>query len=489
MKKKERKGLDIEADVNDEADEASLGDGATLPRFDEDKSYRNQPLIVIVGRPNVGKSTLFNRFLHRRRAITDPTPGVTRDPIEAEAFINGMPVRIMDTGGFKLDRKEGTSEARMDELVVEKTLASLKKADEILLLLEAGNATAEDEEFIALLRPYRKKLVVAVNKTEGGRREADAWNFLQYGFDEVHFVSAEHGDNILELAEALTKRLDFSKVEEGEQERCIRVAIVGKPNTGKSTLSNLLTGTDASIVSDIAGTTRDVVEGSFTYKGRQFQVLDTAGIRRKARVKEDIEYYSVNRAIKTLKHADIVFHMIDAKEGLAEQDKKIIAHATEEGLGVIFVLNKWDTMAQDKKTFKDTVRNIKVLFGQMEYAPVLSLSALEGTGIKELLNTAITLYGQLSKKIDTSALNMALNDWVAASPPPQGRVNKFKIRYIVQTQTNPVKFLVFATRPEAVTDSYIAYIRNRIRADLGFEQIPVVVDVKGSRKKWELRNE
>lgn len=489
MKKKERKGLDIEAVVNDEADEASLDDGATLPRFDEDKSYRNQPLIVIVGRPNVGKSTLFNRFLHRRRAITDPTPGVTRDPIEAEAFINGMPVRIMDTGGFKLDRKVGTSEARMDELVVEKTLASLKKADEILLLLEAGNATAEDEEFIALLRPYRKKLVVAVNKTEGGRREADAWNFLQYGFDEVHFVSAEHGDNILELAEALTKRLDFSKVEEGEQERCIRVAIVGKPNTGKSTLSNLLTGTDASIVSDIAGTTRDVVEGSFTYKGRYFQVLDTAGIRRKARVKEDIEYYSVNRAIKTLKHADIVFHMIDAKEGLAEQDKKIIAHATEEGLGVIFVLNKWDTMAQDKKTFKDTVRNIKVLFGQMEYAPVLSLSALEGTGIKELLNTAITLYGQLSKKIDTSALNMALNDWVAASPPPQGRVNKFKIRYIVQTQTNPVKFLVFATRPEAVTDSYIAYIRNRIRADLGFEQIPVVVDVKGSRKKWELRNE
>ena len=242
-------------------------------------------------------------------------------------------------------------------------------------------------------------------------------------------------------------------------------------------------------MSDIAGTTRYVVEGSVTYKGQQFQVLDTAGIRRKARVKEDIEYYSVNRAIKTLKHADIVFHMIDAKEGLAEQDKKIIAHATEEGLGVIFVLNKWDTMAQDKKTFKDTVRNIKVLFGQMEYAPVLSLSALEGTGIKELLNTAITLYGQLSKKIDTSALNMALNDWVAASPPPQGRVNKFKIRYIVQTQTNPVKFLVFATRPEAVTDSYIAYIRNRIRADLGFEQIPVVVDVKGSRKKWELRNE
>ena len=473
-----------ETEINENGEE-------TVPaerQFDEDRTYRNQPLIVIVGRPNVGKSTLFNRFLRKRRAITDPTPGVTRDPIEDTAFINGKPVRVMDTGGFKLERISGSREAEMDELVVDKTLASLKKADEILLLLEAGPATAEDEEFIKLLRPYRKKLIVAVNKTEGGRRESDAWNFLQYGFDEVVFISAEHGDNIIELGEALTRRLDFSRVEEGEPERCIRVAIVGKPNTGKSTLSNRLTGTDASIVSDIAGTTRDSVEGAFTSKGQQFRVLDTAGIRRKARVKEDIEYYSVNRAIKTLKGADIVFHMIDAKEGLAEQDKKIIAHATDEGLGVIFVLNKWDTMDQDKKTFKDTVKSMKVMFAQMEYAPVLALSALDGTGVKDLLNTAITLYKQLSKRVDTSALNMALNDWVSAAPPPQGRANKFKIRYIVQTQTNPVKFLVFATRPEAVTDSYLSYIRNRIRKDLGYDQIPVVVEVKGSRRKWEERN-
>ncbi len=455
--------------------------------FDHRNFYRNTPLVVIVGRPNVGKSTLFNRLLHKRRAITDPTPGVTRDPIEDTAFVNEKPIRIMDTGGFKLDRKPGTEESIMDELVVEKTLSSLKKADEILLLLEAGQATAEDEEFIELLRPYWNKLIVAVNKTEGGRKEAEAWNFLKYGFNEVHFISAEHGDNITELAEAITKRLDFSKVEEGEEEKCIRIAIVGKPNTGKSTLSNRLTGSDASIVSEIAGTTRDVVEGNFEYKGRKFQVLDTAGIRRKSRIHEDIEYYSVNRAIKTLKHADIIFHLIDAKEGLADQDKKIIAHATEHGIGVIFILNKWDTMNQDKKTFKDAEKNMKIMFGQMEYAPVLALSALRGTGIKELLTLAITMYAQLSKRIDTSALNLGLNDWVTASPPPQGRMNKFKIRYIVQTQTNPVQFLVFASRPEAVTASYLAYIRNQIRKDLGFGLIPIVVEVKGSRKKWELR--
>ncbi len=468
--------------MNDDIDEVLPG-----PEFDETKTYRNLPLIAIVGRPNVGKSTLFNRLLHKRRAITDPTPGVTRDPIEETAFVNGKPVRLLDTGGFKLERVAGSKEAEMDELVVQKTLESLKRADEIVLLLEAGPATAEDEEFIELLRPYRNRLLVAVNKTEGGRRESDAWNFLQYGFPEVLFISAEHGDNIIELAEAMTAKLDFSRVEEGEEEKKIRVAIVGKPNTGKSTLSNRLTGSNSSIVSDIAGTTRDVVEGDFEYKGSRIHVLDTAGIRRKSRVKEDIEYYSVNRAIKTLKHADVVVHMIDAQEGLADQDKKIIAHACAEGLGVVFVLNKWDMMDQDKKTFRDTVKKMKIMFGQMEYAPVLALSALEGTGVKELLDTILRIYGQLSHKVETSALNLALSDWVTAAPPPQGRVNKFKIRYMVQTQTNPVKFLVFATRPEAVTESYISYIRNRARKDLGFSEIPIVVEVKGSRQKWENR--
>jgi GTP-binding protein len=179
--------------------------------------------------------------------------------------------------------------------------------------------------------------------------------------------------------------------------------------------------------------------------------------------------------------------MIDAQEGLAEQDKKIIAHAAAEGIGVIFVLNKWDTMDQDKKTFASVVKKQRILFGQMEYAPVCALSALEGSGIAELLKTAVRLYEQLSRRTETSALNLALNDWITASPPPQGRVNKFKLRYMVQTQTNPVKFLVFATRPESVTDSYVAYIRNRIREDLGYSEIPVVLEVKGSRRKWEQR--
>ena len=455
--------------------------------YSRDKKYRNLPLVVIAGRPNVGKSTLFNRLLHRRRAITDPTPGVTRDPIQETAFINGYPVDLMDTGGFKLDRAAGTMEAVMDELVVEQSLRALEKADVILLLLDAGLITGEDEEFITLLRPYWKKVIAAVNKTEGGRLEEEAWNYMRFGFESLLLISAEHGDRISELKEQLISRLDFSKVEEDEGGEPVRIAILGKPNTGKSTLANRLTHTEASIVCDYAGTTRDVVEGNFVYNGRNFQVLDTAGIRRKARVKENIEYYSVNRAIKTLNRAEVVFLLIDAQEGLAEQDKKIAALAHDRGCGVIFALNKWDTQEQGRKALRKAEENIRIMFGHMGYAPVIAISALEGKGMQELLNTALEMQAQLHRKIDTATLNLALKDWVAAYPPPASRTAHFKMRYMVQTSSNPVRFLIFASRPEVVSDSYLAYIKNKIRSDLGFDKIPVMLELKASRKKWEDR--
>lgn len=455
--------------------------------FSRDKKYKNLPLVVIAGRPNVGKSTLFNRLLHRRRAITDPTPGVTRDPIQETAFINGYPVNLMDTGGFKLDRDIGSMEAVMDELVVEQSLKALEKADVILLLLDAGLITGEDEEFIELLRPFWKKVIATVNKTEGGRLEEEAWNYMRFGFDSLLLISAEHGDRISELKDQLISRLDFSAVEEDEGGEPVRIAIMGKPNTGKSTLANRLTHTEASIVCDYAGTTRDVVEGSFQYKGRNFQVLDTAGIRRKAKVKENVEYYSVNRAIKTLDRAEVVFLMIDAQEGLSDQDKKIAALAHDKGRGVIFVLNKWDTQEQGRTALKKAEENIRIMFGHMNYAPVIAISALEGKGMQELLNMALEMQAQLHRKIDTGSLNLALKDWVSAYPPPASRTAHFKMRYMVQTSSNPVSFLIFASRPEVVSDSYLAYIKNKIRSDLGFDKIPVLLELKASRKKWEDR--
>lgn len=452
------------------------------------KKYEGTPLLVIAGRPNVGKSTLFNRLMQRRLAIVDPTPGVTRDPVEGTAMINGKPVHLMDTGGYKLTRKVGTMEAVLDDLVVERSLEMIKKADLILLLLDAEKITPEDEEFIQELRPYWNKVVAAVNKTEGGRNENVAWNFAQFGFKKMFFISALHGDNISELTEYLTSRLDFSKVKEVSAEEPIKIAIMGKPNTGKSTLSNKLTHSNASIVSDYAGTTRDTVEGTFEFGGKKFKVLDTAGIRRKAKVHENVEYYSVNRAIKTLDHCDVVFLMIDAVEGLAEQDKKICSLAYERGRGIIFVLNKWDLKEdQSKKAIKKTKEWINIMFGQMEFAPILTLSALEGTGIKDLLKETIEIYAQLNKKIPTTSLNLALKDWLFKYPPPASKTAHFKIRYATQKSVNPVNFIIFATRPEVVPETYITYLKNRIREDLGFSKIPVQLELKASRKKWEDR--
>ncbi|MDR0721044.1 MAG: ribosome biogenesis GTPase Der [Treponema sp.] len=447
------------------------------------------PTVVLAGRPNVGKSTLFNRLLKKRRAITDPTPGVTRDPVAMETVILGRKIRLIDTGGFKLERDTDTPEGSLDAEVVERTLKTLKEASLILLIFEAGEVTAEDEEFIGLLRPYRDHLIAVVNKTEGGRREADAWNLLSYGFEKIFMISAEHGDNIGALESAIIDFLKFP--EEGEiscdepvrdniEDRPIRIALLGKPNTGKSTLSNRLTASASSIVSDIPGTTRDVVEGGFVYKNRKFRTLDTAGIRRKTKVSENIEYYSVNRAIKSIDEADIIFLLIDAEEGLTDQDKKIAALAHDKGRGIILTLNKWDLMPQIKNTFQAAQDRIRFLFGKMEYAPVAAVSAKDGAGVEELLNTAIRMYNQLCRKIETSALNQALEKWLEEYPPPSGPRTRFKIRYAVQVSSNPVKFVFFVSRRQAVTEPYIAYLRNRIRRDLGFSLIPVQIELRSS---------
>ena len=454
----------------------------------EEAEYEGLPMVVIAGRPNVGKSTLFNRFLRKRVAITNNQPGVTRDPVEATAIIGGKPVHLVDTGGYKLTRDIGTKEAELDDYVVERSLDMIEKADVVILLLDATEITGEDEEFILKMRPYWNKMIAAVNKTEGGKNEAEAWNYAKYGFSELLFISAEHGDRISDLADLITARCDFSRVRVLSSERPIKIAILGKPNTGKSTLSNRLTHTENSIVCDYAGTTRDVVEGEFEYGGKHFKVLDTAGIRRKAKVHDDVEYYSVNRAIKTLDECDVVFLLIDAVEGLAEQDKKICSLAFEKGRGIIFVLNKWDLKEdQGNKAIKDVREWMNIMFAHMDFAPILPLSALEGKGIKDLLNTAIGMYEQLTRKIGTSSLNNALQDWLDRYPPPASKTSHFKIRYMTQASTNPVSFVIFATRPEVVPESYITYLKNRIREDLGYDQIPVQLEFKGSRQKWEDR--
>jgi GTP-binding protein len=352
-------------------------------------------------------------------------------------------------------------------------------------MVDAAEVTPEDEEFAGLLRRHTDKILLVVNKADSPERDPLVWGHMRWGFTEPLFISAEHGRNIDDLEDALTARLDFSGARAVELDRAeIRIAILGKPNTGKSTLLNRLLGEEKSIVSPVPGTTRDVVEGRFQWKKRNIVVLDTAGIRRKSKVTNAVEYYSVNRAIKCVDDCDVVIHMIDAVEGLTDQDKKIAAFAADAGRGVIFVLNKWDTMPELKNQFEASRDKLRYFFGQMAWAPVLPLSAKEGTGIDKLLNMVVTIHAQLTKEIPTSALNKAVEDWIEKTPPPVGVKTKWKLRYAVQTSVNPLRFAFFVTRPEAVADAYVSFLRNRIREDLGFDKVQVILELKASRLKY-----
>ncbi|MCX7028164.1 MAG: ribosome biogenesis GTPase Der [Spirochaetes bacterium] len=450
----------------------------------KDVRWENLPLVALVGRPNVGKSTLFNRLLHKRRSITDPTPGVTRDPIEEVCELPGSDKRVLlaDSGGFKLER-EG-----LDDLVVARTLSLISKADLILFIVDAVEITPEDAEFAELLRPLGRRLVLVVNKADSPEREPLVWSQMKWGIEPVVFVSAEHNRNIDELVSLIVSKLDFSAVRAVDLERAdIRIAIMGKPNTGKSSLLNLLLGEERSIVSEIPGTTRDVVEGRFTWKGRGIIVLDTAGIRRKKKVTDDVEYYSVTRSIAVVTRADIVVLMIDAIEGLTEQDKKIAAFAVDEGRGVIFVLNKWDLMPTMKNAFEASRDKLRWFFGQMAYAPVIAMSAKEGSGLDKLMNSVVTMYSKLNRRVETSKLNRAVGSWIENMPPPAGPRARFKLRYAVQTSVNPQKFTFFVTRPDLVSDSYVSFLKNKIREEFDLDSIPVGLGLKASRVDWRDR--
>ncbi len=480
MKKKPEETEDEKLDA---MERAALGDDA-VEEIEKEVRYENLPLVALVGRPNVGKSTLFNRLLHKRRSITDPTPGVTRDPIEEEFLLpdTKLRCRLADTGGFKLER-EG-----LDDLVVARTMSLLAKADLICFIVDATEITPEDEEFAELLRPMSDHLVLVVNKADSPERDALVWSHMRWGFPEVIFISAEHNRNIDELIGAIGNRLDFSGVRSVDVERAdIRIAIMGKPNTGKSSLLNLLLGEEKSIVSDVPGTTRDIVEGRFTWKGRGIVVLDTAGIRRKKKVTDNVEYYSVTRSISVVTRADIVLLMIDAKEGLTEQDKKIAAFAVDEGRGVVFVFNKWDLMPDIKNSFEASRDKLRWFFGQMAYAPVVAISAKEGTGLDKLMNNVISMFGKLNKRVETSKLNKAVGIWIETTPPPVGLRTKFKLRYAVQTSVNPQKFSFFVTRPDLVSDSYVSFLKNKIREEFSLDSIPLTLELKASRKDWNSR--
>ncbi len=434
------------------------------------------PRIAIVGRPNVGKSTLFNRLLGSRRSITDPTPGVTRDAVEAVCRINDHDVVLIDTGGYQNETEE------IQKLVSERSIAAIEDADVVLLLLEVSQLTPEDEELIDRLRPFSERLILAVNKTDNEQREINSWEFHSLGFKRVIPISAEHGRNIDALIDSLSELLPDDKQatrydpDAGNNE--ITITILGKPNTGKSTLLNTLVGFNRAIVSSVPGTTRDVLESSFTHKDFEITILDTAGIRRKKSILEAIEYYSVSRAISSIKRADVVLLLIDSKEGVTDQDKKIADQIVKRGRGVIIVLSKWDIIGNVQNAFNAASDRTRYIFPQLDFAPIVPVSALEGSGLNKLLDTAIRVRAQLATRVPSHALNVFLQSLIQRHPPPYGK-KRYRAKYLAQLSSDPVRFALYVNRVRGFPASWVSYLVNNLRQEYNFDRVPVSVELRG----------
>jgi GTP-binding protein len=410
-------------------------------------------------------------------------------------------VLLVDTGGIQPEA------GGLDALVSKKSMDVFARAECVILLLDIRGLTAGDEEVIACLRPYSAKLIVAVNKADTEDHEAAIGEFWALGFSRMFVVSSAHGRNCGELATAVFDLIDFSRPAAGElsggdssggdihdgdstsggitggdrsggdTSGDITIAILGRPNTGKSTLVNRFLGEELSIVSDIPGTTRDVLEGRIAFQGKTFRLLDTAGIRRKSHVNADVEYYSVNRAIAAIEDADVVLLLIDAVEGLAEQDKKIADQIVKKGRGVILVLNKWDLMPTGRKALKAASDRVRFQFPVLEFAPVIMVSAREGWNVEDLLKKAAVVSSRLERRIETGVLNRALADWMEENPLPQGRGRRYRIRFMTQVRVKPVRFVLFVNRKEGFPSSYLGYIKNRVRG-LGFQEVPVDIELR-----------
>ena len=432
------------------------------------------PRVAIVGRPNVGKSTLFNCLLRNRRSITHATPGVTRDPIEAEWEIEDRRIVLIDTGGYRRD-SEG-----VEGMATEKSLSVLAEADIILLLVDVTEYTAEDEEIVERTRPYSDRIILVVNKTDNEMREAAVWNFYSLGIPSVVAISAEHRSNIGELEDEILRRLETQTGDIGATPPEIKLAILGKPNTGKSTLLNKLLGFDKAIVSDIPGTTRDVIEAEIEHGNRTLRILDTAGIRKRGKVSEEIEYYSVNRAISSIRVADVILLVVDANQGVTEQDKKIAGLVVNRGRGIILALNKWDLLPKVANMQNAIIDRTRYLFPILSFAPLVPLSALQGTGVSDLLDTALELWEQLQMRIPTGQLNQALRRWLELDPPPYGKTKRYRVRYLTQISQNPIGFILFVNKTRGFPQSWISYLKNRLREEFGFTRIPISVELRSS---------
>ena len=422
--------------------------------------------VAIVGRPNVGKSTVFNRMLEERVAIVEDTPGVTRDRIYGDCRWQTKTYRLIDTGGVQIEDVPFQKEinAQVD--------IAIEEADVIIFMTDGRTGLTADDEYIArLLQRSRKPVILAVNKIDDHSLIGDIYEYYSLGMGDPIAVSGVHGIGIGDLLDRVVELMP-EKSEE-EYEGMIRFAIIGRPNVGKSSLTNAFLKQERVIVSDIEGTTRDAIDTVFEADGKNYVVIDTAGIRKRGKVYENVEKYSVMRAKSAIERSDLALVLLDGSTGIIEQDKHVAGLAHEAGKGVIIVYNKWDLVDKDDKTMSEITKKIRKEFVYLDYAPVAFVSAKQNKRIDTLLPLIDLVYENLNKRIQTSVLNEVVMDAQLANPAKPHNGKKFKIYYASQVSTAPCTIVLFCNDPDLMHFSYQRYIENQLREAFGFEGIPI----------------
>ncbi|UCD32923.1 MAG: ribosome biogenesis GTPase Der [Desulfobacterales bacterium] len=426
-----------------------------------------KPIVAIIGRPNVGKSTFFNRVTRTRNALVDDFPGVTRDRHYGDASWNGVEFSLVDTGGFQSeDEDDFANDIRVQ------ILQAVDDADAVILLLDGKTGISPfDEDVVTILRRLTKPVFYAVNKIDGIEQEGKLYDFHRLGIEKLYPVSAEHRYGISDFLDELIDTLP--EMPSVELESMIRIAVVGKPNVGKSSLINRILGEKRLLVSDIPGTTRDAIDSVCKIDGKSYLLIDTAGIRRKAKVSKKLEKFSIIKALRSLDRCDIALIVVDAHEGITEQDVNVAGYAFERGCGCILLLNKWDLVEKDSKTAKRFYDQMRTQAKFLSFAPVMTISAITGLRVIKIFKLVEEVYSQYSERIGTGPLNKMLKRATERNEPPIFRGRRLKFYYITQASTAPPTFVCFVNYPAAVHFSYKRYLINQIREGSGLEMTPI----------------
>ena len=429
-------------------------------------------IVAIVGRPNVGKSTFFNRLIQRREAIVDAVSGVTRDRHYGKSDWNGKEFSLIDTGGYVVG-SDDIFEAEIDKQVE----LAIDEADAIVFMVEVeSGVTGMDEDVAQLLRKSRKPVFLAVNKVDNSKRAQDAVEFYSLGFERFYTISSINGGGTGDLLDDLVKALP--EAVEADEETLPRFAVVGRPNAGKSSFINSLIGEDRYIVTDIAGTTRDSIDTRYKRFGFEFNLVDTAGIRKKSKVKEDLEFYSVMRSVRAIEHCDVIILVFDASRGFDGQVQNIFWLAHRNNKGVVILANKWDLIEKDNQSAKDFEKYIKKQCEPYTDVPIVFMSVLNKQRIYKAIETAVEVYENRTKKIKTSILNDTMLPIIQHTSPPQYKGKYIKIKYITQLPTPWPSFAFFANLPQYVKEPYKRFLENQLRKEFDFHGVPVTVFIR-----------